>query len=107
MGTDSAKFFFYVAAFCALTPFVVMYAAWIALRLRKLSVARWKGYQRIWLRIGVILLLAGGSIYAFAPPEAHPSAFVAILGGALNALVAVFQARIVEILTRKPPGGTK
>lgn len=103
MGTDAARFLFYLSAGCALTPFVLMYGAWIALRLHKLSVARWRGYQRLWLRLGIVLILVGGGVQAFAPQAAHPAGVVALIGGVLNTLVAVFQGRIVDILTRKPP----
>ncbi len=93
---------FYVAAVLSLPPFVVMYVAWIALRLKKMSLARWRRYQRLWFYLGITLMGMGALFHLFGTEEAKPAAFTALLGGVLNTVVALFQGRIVELLTKPP-----
>ncbi len=102
MNSDFWRVMFYVLAGLSVPPFVIMYVAWIALRLKKMRLARWRRYQRLWFYLGVTLMGTGAILHLLGPLEAHVAANTALIGGMLNALVALFQGRIVEVLTRPP-----
>ena len=102
MNSDFWRVVFYVLAGFSVPPFLIMYVAWIALRLKKMRLSRWRRYQRLWFYLGVTLLGTGAIFHLFGPEEAQVAANTALLGGMLNAVVALFQGRIVDVLTRPP-----
>jgi len=95
------RILFWAVAAISIPPFLFMYGAWIALRLKKLGLARWRRWQVIWLRLGISLLAVGLLLRLAAPPAGRPAAYASLMGGLTNTLVAFFQGRVVDLLTRR------
>jgi len=93
----------WLMAAVAIPLFIVQFLCWLGLRLRRISVQKFRRLARTWLVVGLALLVTGGLLWSFGPPAALKAALVGVLGGTLNALNAALHLWIVDVLTRKPP----
>jgi len=92
---------FWACAGLSCLLFVIQSVLWTAMRMRKISVARWTVWARR-IRLVGCLLLAIGAILWIGDGNARTAALFAIFGGGMNALVASFHLAVVSYLSRPP-----
>ena len=98
MGT----YLYWTLVAVVLPLFLAQQVCWVALRLEKLTLGRWRRLTKTWflialgaLAVGILTALLGSSM-----AEAAEVARLGITGGALNALVAGLHWRTVTLVQR-------
>ena len=97
-----AETLFWTFSLVAALLFLLQAVLWAAVRMRKVTIARWRQLSRTWFVCGILLFAAASAAWVWGDAAMKGRAAPAgIMGGLFNALIALFHQRVVTILSRR------